>query len=266
MIKFEAKLKQLKMKKQILLFCSIVHFFCVQAISINVPASGTLGSLIPDNKITELIVTGYIDARDVIFIFNELNNLQQLDLSGVKILEYNADGGAYSYPADVMPEYSFYNSYTSSGKPSLKSVVLPTSITAIGLRAFENCSGLTSIIIPAGVNTIGRSAFQNCTELKSLVIPNAVTNIGVRAFEYCTKLEKLTISSSISSIGEYAFSNCEELVSITALAVNPVDISKSKSVFENGNAKCILTVPAGSEKFYRIAAQWQDFVKIEEQK
>ena len=254
------------MKKAFLLFFSFVSFFYAQAISINVTASGMRGSLIPDNKITELTGTGYIDARDVIFIFNELNNLQQLDLSEVKILEYNADGGAYSYPADVMPEYSFYNSYTSSGKPSLKSVVLPSSITAIGLRAFENCSGLTSIIIPAGVNTIGRSAFQNCTELKSLVIPNAVTSIGIRAFEYCTKLEKLTISSSVSSIGEYAFRDCEGLVSITALAVTPVDISKSKSVFENVNPKCILTVPAGSEKLYRTAVQWQDFVKIEELK
>lgn len=266
MIKFEAKLKQHKMKKQILLFYCLVHFFCAHAISINVPASGTLGSLIPDNKITELTVTGYIDARDVIFIFNELNNLQKLDLSEVKILEYNADGGAYSYPADVMPEYSFYNSYTSSGKPSLKAVVLPSSITAIGLRAFENCSGLISIIIPAGVTSIGRSAFQNCTELKSIVLPNAVTSIGNRAFEYCTKLEKLTISSSVSSIGEYAFRDCEELVSITALAVTPVDISKSKSVFENVNPKCVLTVPNGSDKMYRVAAQWQDFVKIEEQK
>jgi hypothetical protein len=236
------------------------------AITIDVPASGMLGSLISDNKITELTVTGYIDARDVIFIFNELTNLQQLDLSAVKILEYNADGGAYSYPPNVMPEYSFYNSYTSSGKSSLKSVVLPTSITAIGLRAFENCSGLTSIVIPDGVTSIGRSAFQNCTALTSLVIPNTVTSIGNRAFEYCTKLAKLTISSSVSSIGEYAFRDCEELVSVTALSAIPVDISKSKSVFENINPKCVLLIPAGSEKAYRTAAQWQEFIKIEELK
>lgn len=254
------------MRKLVVLFLSLTQFIWVQAVSINVPASGMLGSLISDNKITELTVSGYIDARDVVYMFNELTNLQQLDISAVSILEYNVDGGTYSYPANVMPEYSFYNSYTSSGKSSLKSVILPNSITGIGLRAFENCSGLTSIVIPAGVTSIGRSAFQNCTALTSLIIPNAVTSIGNRAFEYCIKLSKLTISSSVNSIGEYAFRDCEELVSITALSATPVDISKSKSVFENINPKCVLYIPAGSEKAYRIAAQWQDFIKMEELK
>ena len=263
MIKFEDILKSPIMKRSILFVFVAFQFLTSAAISLHVPASGLLGSMIADRKITELTLTGYLDARDVVFMFNELPNLQQLDMGAVSILEYNVEGESSSFPANVMPEYSFYNSYTSSGKPSLTSVVLPQSLTGIGLRAFENCSGLTSIVIPAGVTNIGRSAFQNCTSLTSLIVPDSVTVIGNRAFEYCIKLSKLTLPKSLSSIGEYAFKDCEELLSITAYSPLPVDITQSKSVFENAHPNCVLFLPMGSEKAYRMAAQWQEFVKMD---
>ena len=50
-------------------------------------------------------------------------------------------------------------------------IVIPSSIrvnasdydvTAIGIYAFRNCSGLTSVTIPSSVNSIGRGAFFDC--------------------------------------------------------------------------------------------------------
>ncbi len=54
------------------------------------------------------------------------------------------------------------------------SIVLPNSLTSIGLLAFENCKNLESITIPNSVTSIGNSAFQNCRSLTSVVFENTV--------------------------------------------------------------------------------------------
>lgn len=48
------------------------------------------------------------------------------------------------------------------------SVVLPESVTEIGIYAFSGCSGITEIEIPAGVTRIGAEAFQGCGSLKDV--------------------------------------------------------------------------------------------------
>ena len=51
------------------------------------------------------------------------------------------------------------------------------SVTIIGEKAFEWCSGLTSVTIPNSVTSIGSWAFQYCSGLTSVTIPNSVTRI-----------------------------------------------------------------------------------------
>ena len=108
----------------------------------------------------------------------------------------------YSYGA-------FYNC------PGLTSVTIPTSVTAIGDRAFCMCTGLTSITIPNSVTAIGVCAFQNCTGLTSITIPNSVTYIEVGSFSGCTGLTSVTIPNSVTTIEGLAFQNCTGLTSLT---------------------------------------------------
>ena len=97
---------------------------------------------------------------------------------------------------------------------SLKSVIIPNTITSIGDYAF--CStGLTSIDIPEGVTSIGSRAFLRCASLKSVIIPNSVTSIGEYAFGDDTSLTSITIPDGVTSIGGYAFAGCSKLSSIT---------------------------------------------------
>ena len=51
--------------------------------------------------------------------------------------------------------------------------------------AFYGCSSLTSIIIPNSVTSIGVLAFSDCSSLTSVTIPNSVTSIGNSAFYDC---------------------------------------------------------------------------------
>ena len=101
----------------------------------------------------------------------------------------------------------YFPSIFGYSNPSITSIVIPNSVTSIGLGAFLDCTGLTSIIIPNSVTSIGELAFSNCTNLTSVTIPNSVTSIGVQAFSH-TALTSITIPNSVTSIGDYAFASC----------------------------------------------------------
>ena len=134
----------------------------------------------------------------------------------------------------------------------LMSVTIPNSVTKIGWRAFEGCSGLKQVhikdiaawcninfiglnsnplsiahhfyindnetkdlVIPDSVTKIGAGAFGGCSGLTSVTIPNSVTEIGGSAFEGCSGLTSVTIPNSVTEIGDSAFSHCSGLTSIT---------------------------------------------------
>ena len=121
---------------------------------------------------------------------------------------------------------------------SLTSIVIPNSVTSIGVNAFWGCSGLTSVTIqdgitcieegtfwecsgltsvsiPKSVVSIGRYAFFECRSLANVVIPENVTDIGVYAFYDCCSLASVVIPESVTSIGEEAFACCSSLASVT---------------------------------------------------
>ena len=96
----------------------------------------------------------------------------------------------------------------------LTSISIPNSVTSIGVYAFQGCSRLTSIIIPSSVTSIASYAFNGCSTLTSISIPNNVTSIGTFAFQNCSGLTSVTIGNSVTSIGIYAFYGCNSLTSV----------------------------------------------------
>ena len=53
-------------------------------------------------------------------------------------------------------------------KTSIRTVILPDSVTSIGNNAFDSCTGLTSVTIPGSVTSIGAYAFNQCANLKDI--------------------------------------------------------------------------------------------------
>ena len=84
----------------------------------------------------------------------------------------------------------------------------PYSVTSIGSKAFESCSGLTSVTIGNSVKSIGDRAFLYCSGLTSITIPSSVTSISNWSFSGCSGLTSITIPNSLTSISEGAFSDC----------------------------------------------------------
>ena len=63
-----------------------------------------------------------------------------------------------------------------------------------------------TIVIESGVTSIGVKALSSCSKLESVSIPASVTSIGVEAFYNCGMLAKVSIyAPSLTTYGAYAF-------------------------------------------------------------
>ena len=88
-------------------------------------------------------------------------------------------------------------------------------VTAIGEKAFYNCTSLTSVTIPHGVESIGNRAFYFCTALTSVSLPDTLKSLSSDCFSYCSKLSQITIPQCLESIGNQAFYSCTALTSVS---------------------------------------------------
>ena len=110
----------------------------------------------------------------------------------------------------------------SEEKVSIPEEIDGYCVVAIGSSAFKGNTSIKSVVIPSSVTTIGSNAFQNCTSLSGITLPESLTTIGSNAFYSATALTELTIPTSVTSIGNNAFNN-----------------SVQKIVFADGTAKIV---------------------------
>lgn len=139
-----------------ILFLSLLINFVAAQVSktINVTTVGTLSNLLTSQEkatVTDLKLTGNIDARDFKCLLFEVSSLTTLDLSGANIQAYNGTGGSSIDGLSInsintMPPFSFYDG-GGTAKSTLKSITFPNSLVSIGNCAFY-WSGLVNVTIP----------------------------------------------------------------------------------------------------------------------
>lgn len=182
-----------------LLFTAVATTLGCQALNVTTTAGGLGQAVGQDVDITTLAVTGTLDARDFLFITEELNELTTLDLSQATIAAYDKGVALYGtltrYKANEIPRTAFF------GK-KLTSIVLPGNLESIGYGAFAGCYQLTSITIPESVVFIDDYAFSG-SALTSVVVPAAVTVMGKGVFSRCESLESARVDGG--SVGKFAF-------------------------------------------------------------
>lgn len=149
------------------------------------------------------------------------NNQYYTSIDGV--LFNKSETEIIDYPNYTQAEsYAVPQSVTSIGEyafggdiPSLKTVIIPDTVTEIENGAFMDFYGLEYIDIPDSVTEIGDNAFNGCSQLASITIPNSVTEIGASAFRLCSSLQSVSLTEGLKSIGDYAFGGDYELSNIT---------------------------------------------------
>jgi len=81
-------------------------------------------------------------------------------------------------------------------RKALISVVIPDSVTEIGLNAFNNASSLAQVNIGenSALTTIGNNAFSGNSSLTGIYIPSGVVSIGNSVFNNCGALNSITVA------------------------------------------------------------------------
>jgi len=178
--------------------------FVAQALSVESRA-GELHSLVDSPAgVTELSVSGQVDASDLFFISGQMPALRTLDLSGATVVAYSGSrlGNSTEWPADMIPSGVF------AGTP-MNSIMLPVGPIKLGDGVFTG-SALTTMSVGANVQVIPVGTFAGCSLLISVTFAGPVS-LEANAFSDCTALTAVNGSKNITSIGNRAFAGCTSL-------------------------------------------------------
>ena len=93
-------------------------------------------------------------------------------------------------------------------------VILPDTITTIGINAFQYCS-LSKITLSNNLTEMGDYAFYYCDNLVSVDIPASLKEIPFHAFYRCIALSSVTLHEGLEVIGASAFGVCRSLSSVS---------------------------------------------------
>lgn len=198
--------------------------------TINITSAGTLNALLTSdelNTVTNLTLTGQIDQRDFVTMRDKMAALANIDMKGVSVMAYS------NYPSDEIPEDAFYKLWFV-GKQTLKSIILPETVTSIGGSAFCFCHNLAIVILPKALITIKEHAFYSCKNIISLDLP-----------------------ASLTTIGDYAFYESNVYICKSEAKTPPTVESNTFTSIR------ILYVPQGTKESYKTANYWKDLFIID---
>lgn len=166
-----------------------------------------------------------------------LRVINEFDAENYTLYSYNGvpENGLLVIPEDLnvmtIAEQAFKDNDT------IKKIVIPSTVTEIQKRAFENCSALEEVYFVsqqhrvkangdidktidwADLSMVYERAFYNCTNLKKIDLSNVKTiTVGKECFYNCTSLSQIIDQegepTSIGTMHHSAFKNCTSLVSI----------------------------------------------------
>ena len=149
------------------------------------------------DALEHIVIPSSVSCDDCMFSF-----CPKLNSAGPIGGNYNIEFGW----TEEIPDYAFCGMGTVTvGKAYLESVILPDSITRIGVSAFQDCTELKSIEIPTGVTEIGESAFSNCQSLKAIRIPSSLKTVDTFVFSHCDNLKNVVISDGVQNLESMSF-------------------------------------------------------------
>ena len=108
----------------------------------------------------------------------DIQNGQGIISEGTRTIKSNAFGNFLSYS-------------------TLRSVVIPDSVTRIGDEAFADCPALTSIVIPDSVTVIEHQAFTDCSGLTGIFLPRPLSDYYDAGFEGCENLRHIFVPAGM---------------------------------------------------------------------
>jgi len=233
---------------------------------INSIEGGTINSMIwPSSLDTVIVNSGALNQSGLQVLNLSNKTLKYLNLKETTNTELSDESlyNFYSLQSLVLPKNLQKTSYKEyMACVSLKEIMIPSSVTEIGQRSFEDCRSLMTVTFEANsqLKAIDNLAFYSCHALQSITIPNGVTTIGDGAFWGCDYLTNLSLPSSVQSISDNSFDGCISLNTISVQSLVPPTVYIN--TFNKVNKSIPLVVPDASVSLYKSAFGWKDFYNI----
>jgi len=128
---------------------------------------------------------------------------------------------------------------------AITSIIIPDSVTTIGIRVFQSCTVLKTVTLPNFITSISGYCFQWCYALTSIVIPSLVTLIDIQAFYQCVTLASINLPYGLLTIGNQVFANS----ALTSIIIPDTVTSIGASVFYNSAYLASVKVPRSLAAF-----------------
>lgn len=84
-------------------------------------------------------------------------------------------------------------------------IIIPSSMTEIHHRLFEDNNEITSVTVPGTVKRIGDRAFADCKNLEKVILNEGIEEIGSNVFTGCEKLRHVTYPDSVKKYQGWTF-------------------------------------------------------------
>lgn len=277
------------MKKLLLLstMCFSIWFGQAQVSrTVEMHMAGTLMfEIYPDLKtITDLTITGPLNAIDFKIIRDSMPALKNLDLKAVMIEQYMGTDGTNSNPTNPSFPFNYKAQEIPSGafnyKTNFETVILPDSAKYVGSKAFYKFLAKNPINIPNKMSVT--TGFVYCatpftvdtenglhsaldgvlynklqTQLIQVpisktglfTVPSTVTTINGSAFAGSEALSAVSIPQSVTNISGAAFNNCSAQINVD---VNNTAYSSIDGVLYNKTQTTLIQVPTSKTGSYKI--------------
>ena len=249
----------MSMKRQLILSALAVFIFQLNALDV-VNTAGNLHRQVTDLNVTELKVSGTMNAEDFYFIADNMHNLQLVDLVSAQVVGCTTSKRHYwqqKFEANELPAGAFGGMSVATvrmpmglktigkaafaGCEHLKAILWSNSLDSIADYAFAGCKSLTSVNLPAKVRVVGAGAFMRCTSLTSLTVAASsnLRRLDATALMDCPKLKTLSLGPSLQQLGERA---------LAGTAMTTLDLTNSKNLVDVGDWVIVKT-PVTEAKF-----------------
>lgn len=97
---------------------------------------------------------------------------------------------------------------------TVKIVVMPYSVTSLGMNAFNSCRYLSTIVLPNTITAMGMNTFATCSSLRTVELPLSIKEIPFNCFSDCELLKNVYIPEGVKLLGLMCFNNTSSLTEL----------------------------------------------------
>lgn len=141
-------------------------------------------------------------------------SVKKVDAGTIELTAYHGTNPDVEVPEIIGKQTVVRINGTFKGNTSLRSILIPKTVTEISSGAFDGCNSLSNMALPEKLKLIGVSAFKGCSSLTSIKLPKSVTKICPFFAANCTALIELHLSEKIREIPSNIVDGCVSLVDL----------------------------------------------------